>query len=166
VENPFRFGEIVRGDYFTGREREIADLARDLRSGQNVVVISPRRFGKSSLVLATLDRLPEREVLRAYVDLWRAPAIEHLPNVLAGAIYRGLVSPLARTWNRVGQLFTDLPLRPKLSVAADGSVQVEFATGATQPDLHATIDMRQLSNCWSCPARLLGAGPAGSLRVG
>lgn len=118
----------------------MAELASDIRSGQNVVVISPRRYGKSSLVLATLDRLPEREVLRAYVDLLRAPTVERLPNLLAGAIYTGLVSPLARTWNRVGQLFADLPLRPKLSVASDGSVGVEFAAGATQPDIQATIE--------------------------
>lgn len=140
MENPFRFGEIVRGYHFTGREREIAELTSDIRSGQNVVVISPRRYGKTSLVLATLDQLPEREVLRAYVDLLRAPTIDRLPNLLAGAIYSGLVSPLARTWDRAGQIFTNLPLRPKLVVASDGSVEVEFAPGAAQPDLHSTIE--------------------------
>jgi hypothetical protein len=45
MENPFRYGEIVRGSYFTARAAEITQLDSDARSGQNVVIISPRRYG-------------------------------------------------------------------------------------------------------------------------
>jgi len=48
--NPFRFGAIVEGEYFTDRQQEIKELISDIESGQNVVLISPRRFGKSSMV--------------------------------------------------------------------------------------------------------------------
>jgi uncharacterized protein len=140
IDNPFRYGEIVRGPYFAGRTREKAELVNDIRSGQNVVLISPRRYGKSSLVLEALAELDSPEVLSAYVDLLRAPTYERLPDVLASALYTGLVSPLARTWQRVGDLFADLPLRPKFSVGSDGTVTVEFTGGVGRPDLSQTIE--------------------------
>lgn len=48
--NPFRFGGIVEGEYFVNRRQEIKELVSDIESGQNVVLISPRRYGKSSMV--------------------------------------------------------------------------------------------------------------------
>jgi len=48
--NPFKFGSVVAGDYFTDRDTDIKELVSDIRSGQSVVIISQRRLGKSSLV--------------------------------------------------------------------------------------------------------------------
>lgn len=57
--NPFKFGTIVDGDYFTDRVEETALLKQKLDSENHIVLISPRRYGKSSLVqrvLADSDR--------------------------------------------------------------------------------------------------------------
>lgn len=48
--NPFRFGNVVTGQYFTNREKEIKEIAAEIEAGQHVVLMSPRRYGKSSLV--------------------------------------------------------------------------------------------------------------------
>ena len=56
-EPPFRFGQVVSDKYFVGRAAEIASLTVDLRTATNVVLISPRRFGKTSLVLRVLREL-------------------------------------------------------------------------------------------------------------
>ena len=40
--NPFRYGDIVTGNLFTDRQDELAALETDVRSGQNVVLLSPR----------------------------------------------------------------------------------------------------------------------------
>src|SRR5688572_16075564 len=50
VDNPFVYGEIVTAPAFADREEERARLGRDLAAGQKVFLISPRRYGKSSLV--------------------------------------------------------------------------------------------------------------------
>jgi len=42
--NPFRYGDVVTGSFFTDRQDELARLETDIRSGQNVVLLSPRRF--------------------------------------------------------------------------------------------------------------------------
>jgi len=54
VTNPFVYGEIVPPASFVDREVEIDRLTRDLLAGQKIFLISPRRYGKSSLVRQAL----------------------------------------------------------------------------------------------------------------
>ena len=56
MENPFKFGTIVAGDYFTDRRDESSRLLDALNSRNHVVIISPRRYGKSSLVAHVLAK--------------------------------------------------------------------------------------------------------------
>jgi hypothetical protein len=54
MTNPFVYGEIVPATAFVDREVELDRLGRDLYAGQKVFLISPRRYGKSSLVRQAL----------------------------------------------------------------------------------------------------------------
>ena len=54
MESPFKFGSVVDGKYFTDRKQERAFLRQIIDSPNHAVLISPRRFGKSSLVAETL----------------------------------------------------------------------------------------------------------------
>ena len=44
--NPFKFGTIVDGQYFTDRTKELQYVEQILQSENHLVLISPRRFGK------------------------------------------------------------------------------------------------------------------------
>ena len=50
MKNPFFFGKMVEGSRFTDREVETQRLLSNFDSGINTILISPRRWGKSSLV--------------------------------------------------------------------------------------------------------------------
>lgn len=50
MNNPFKFGSVVSGDYFTDRQAEYEKLSQLIASSNHVVMIAPRRFGKTSLV--------------------------------------------------------------------------------------------------------------------
>ena len=63
MPNPFVYGEVVPPDAFVDREDELARLIADLGSGQKVFLISPRRYGKSSLMRRAIDTLERRGVL-------------------------------------------------------------------------------------------------------
>jgi hypothetical protein len=54
MDNPFVYGEVVPASAFVDREAELERLAGDLSAGQKVFLISPRRYGKSSLVRQAL----------------------------------------------------------------------------------------------------------------
>jgi hypothetical protein len=60
MTNPFVYGEIVPGESFVDREVELDRLIGDLAAGQKVFLISPRRYGKSSLIRQALVALTRR----------------------------------------------------------------------------------------------------------
>src|ERR1700674_921138 len=59
-ENLFVFGEVIDDLNFVNRTEELAQLVRDLADGQKVFLLSPRRFGKSSLVSLALLKLQKK----------------------------------------------------------------------------------------------------------
>jgi len=56
TQNPFVYGEVVPPSAFVDRVAELDRLVRDLAAGQKVFLISPRRYGKSSLSAARSRR--------------------------------------------------------------------------------------------------------------
>jgi uncharacterized protein len=77
-ENPFIFGEIIEEPYFVNRTNELNQLVRDLADGQKTFLLSPRRFGKSSLVALALLKLSKRHIhcvsitVSSYSSSWRS----------------------------------------------------------------------------------------------
>jgi hypothetical protein len=69
VSNPFVYGEIVPDEAFVDREAELDRLITDLGGGQKVFLISPRRYGKSSLIRQALGGLTRRGVLTVDVTV-------------------------------------------------------------------------------------------------
>ncbi|PYR62779.1 MAG: hypothetical protein DMF88_26535 [Acidobacteria bacterium] len=63
MDNPFVYGEVVPDDAFVDREAELDRLVSDLGNGQKVFLISPRRYGKSSLIRQALIALRRRGAL-------------------------------------------------------------------------------------------------------
>lgn len=133
-ENPFRYGPAALGPNFTDRATELETLVRDLRSRQNVVIISPRRFGKTSLALTARDRLIKQKILVAYADLFRATTRHRLLEELGTALYGGLASARDRARAGALDLFKALPLSPKLTLGRDGTPAIEFGPLAVQED--------------------------------
>lgn len=64
--NPFVFG-FVRDPDLCDRTRELDDLARRAHNGQNVVLVSPRQHGKSSLN-ESFGRQPSGTFSQTYLD--------------------------------------------------------------------------------------------------
>ncbi len=69
MDNPFVYGEVVPGEAFVDREIELDRLVSDLGDGQKVFLISPRRYGKSSLIRQALEALRRRGALTIEVTV-------------------------------------------------------------------------------------------------
>jgi hypothetical protein len=69
MQNPFVYGEIVRDEAFVDRESELDRIVIDLSAAQKVFLISPRRYGKSSLVRKALAALARRGALTVEVTV-------------------------------------------------------------------------------------------------
>jgi AAA+ ATPase superfamily predicted ATPase len=139
-EPPFRFGQIVAAEHFVGRRRELDSLVTDLSAGVSVVLIAPRRYGKSSLVVRALEQLKPRGVLTAYVDLERTPSKERFAAHLARVIHGALLEPGEQALQRATEWFTQLRVRPRISLTESGKPAFEFVGSAPQVEIDATIE--------------------------
>lgn len=57
IKNPFKFGTIVDSKFFTNRKNESKQLKSMIHSDVHIIMISPRRFGKSSLIHKILSEI-------------------------------------------------------------------------------------------------------------
>lgn len=69
MNNPFVYGEVVPVTSFVDRVDELDRLVRDLDAGQKVFLISPRRYGKSSLIRQALRAAARRGALTAEITV-------------------------------------------------------------------------------------------------
>ncbi len=139
--NPFRFGSLALDDSFADREAEIAELADDVRNGQDVVVFAPRRYGKSSLLWAAARSLGADSVLVAQIDLMTTPSKERLAAALAASIFEQIASPLERVREKALAPFRGLSVRPTITIdPEDGSLAFSFGVASRQPDIDATLE--------------------------
>jgi AAA+ ATPase superfamily predicted ATPase len=139
--NPFRFGALALDEAFADREQELDDLVADVLNGQDVVVLAPRRYGKSSLVWRATQRLVGERVLVAQVDLMTAPTKEKLAEKLAGSIYENIASTLERVRDRALAPFRGLRIQPTVTVnPEDGSFSFSFAASQRSADVDATLE--------------------------
>src|SRR5207244_8049956 len=69
MQNPFVYGEVVPASAFVDRVAELDRLVGDLAAGQKIFLISPRRYGKSSLVRRALSAMSRRGALTVDVTV-------------------------------------------------------------------------------------------------
>jgi uncharacterized protein len=95
-ENPFIFGEIIDEPNFVNRTTELEHLVRDLADGQKVFLLSPRRFGKSSLVALALLKLQKRHIRTVSITVSSYSSYTQFLEKFAEKVLRA-----AGPWDRV-----------------------------------------------------------------
>ncbi|HET7449365.1 MAG TPA: ATP-binding protein [Gaiellaceae bacterium] len=137
--NPFTYGELVRDEAFTDRRDELAQLTRDLANGQNVVLVAPRRLGKSSLVQTALRTAVARGTLVVEVDLMTTPTKERFAAKLAKSIHDDVASRVDRAKDVLGA-FRSLRVSPVVTLGDDGSFRFSFTASRGAADIDDTIE--------------------------
>ncbi|MBC7390235.1 MAG: ATP-binding protein [Opitutaceae bacterium] len=90
MNTPFTFGKIASGMEFTNRKADILRLVNNFLSGNNTILISPRRWGKSSLVKKSAEEaVKEDKNLRfCFIDLYNIRKEEEFYQVLAQEVIK------------------------------------------------------------------------------
>ena len=86
------FGVPVGDHNFIGREKEIRRLRANFLNGINSILISPRRWGKTSLVDHVRNHLDTPGIVTVYVDAFACRSEYDFYNALAGAIMKQTAS--------------------------------------------------------------------------
>lgn len=134
--NPFVFGGVVTGDNFADRKKEIKELLSDLRGGTNLLLFSPRRYGKTSLIMEVLRRLDDREFMKVYVDLFPVTSIARLAEVYASAVTKATASKLEEVISMIKEHIPGF----KFVVGPEGVPGVEIEITRARKDTEDMLD--------------------------
>jgi uncharacterized protein len=150
MENPFVYGEVVPAAAFVDRVDELDRLVRDLTSGQKVFLISPRRYGKSSLIRQALRAASRSGALTAEITVSSYSSyLAFLEGYTRALLTMQTGWEKARTWLRdaIGAA------RPEVRLEADSSgvmgIAVKFPTVRTDRDIS-----RLAADVFALPGRL------------
>lgn len=128
METPFIFGKIATDKNFTDREAETSCLIQNFTSLINTIIISPRRWGKSSLVnkAAKLAMEQDSKLRICNIDLFNVRNEEHFYSLLAQKVIAATSSKWEEAVESAKSFFSHLV--PKISIGTDpgNEVSVEF----------------------------------------
>ena len=140
IKNPFKFGSIVEGPYFTNRTNEISRVKSIINSSNHLIIISPRRFGKSSLVFKVIAQLNRPAIT---LDLQLITSVEDFANQLLKRVYR--VYP----FEKIRQFVQHFRIIPTISInPVNNEVDIAFQPSSSpMPVLEDVLNLiEKLSN--------------------
>ncbi len=125
METPFIFGKIARNENFTDREKETVRLVTNFDSLINTIIISPRRWGKSSLVekAASIACAKSNSLRICRIDLFSVRNEEQFYELLAMAVLKSASSKWQESVDAAKRFLVRLV--PKIVLNAD--VNNEFS---------------------------------------
>lgn len=145
METPFIFGKIATERNFTDREVETTSLVQNFTSLINTIIISPRRWGKSSLVnKARKIALEKDNNLRiCHIDLFNVRNEEDFYSLLA----RNVIKETSTKWDEAVETTKSLFSRliPKISIGTDpaNEVSIDFDWKEVKDNPDEVLDLAE-----------------------
>ena len=125
--SPFIYGTTVSSHSFTNRENEAAKLRANLLNGINTMIISPRRWGKSSLVEKVIHDINRKEkvIKTIIIDLFSVSSEEEFLETFAREVIKASSSRW-QEWMSTGKEFFKR-LIPTLSMGIDPNTDFKLS---------------------------------------
>jgi hypothetical protein len=154
TQNPFVYGEVVPAAAFVNRVAELDRLVADLAAAQKVFLISPRRYGKSSLIRHALAAMSRRGALTVEVTVSSFSSyVAFLEGYARALVTAETRWDRARNWLREAVRSAQAEVRytpdPSLQTPGTGSMSVSF------PGVKSDREISRLAQeVFELPARL------------
>ena len=141
-EQSFVFGVSVSDYNFIGRKSEIRQLKMNFEEGINTILISPRRWGKTSLVKKVYEEVDREKVIPVYVDIFKCKTEYEFYNALAEAVLKQTASK-EELWMDNARDFI-ARLSPKVSFSLEPTSEFALSLGIT-PKTHTPEEVLDLA---------------------
>lgn len=153
MDNPFVYGEVVPAAAFVDRVVELERLVADLSASQKVFLISPRRYGKSSLIRRALAAMSRRGALTIDVTVSSFSSyvafLEGYARALAAADTR---------WERAGGWLRGAIRSARAEVRYDPDSAPRSALTVSFPSVRSERDVSRLAQeVFALPGHLADA---------
>lgn len=129
MKKPFVFGVAVDDEHFIGRKKEIESLSSHMQYGVNTILISPRRWGKTSLVKRVAKQVKTEQLKVVLVDVFYCRNEYDFYNAFATAVLQQTASKLDE-WKQNAQEFLSR-LVPKISFSPEPNQDFSISLGIT-----------------------------------
>ncbi len=124
--NPFSLKVVSDPENFCNRSEEIEKLLGYAESRANILIFSPRRYGKTSLAKLVQILLRKKGVITINIDLFGLSSIDNIAGRIAKGVYQGIHAQKSLMKRALGTIKS---FRPVMRPEEDGiSVSVEAAT--------------------------------------
>jgi uncharacterized protein len=123
---PFKYGKVIESAYFVNREKEIQLLQRNFSSKINTILISPRRWGKSSLVKNAADSLTRKhkKIVPCYIDLFNVRDEKDFYEQFSRSVLLATYTKWEERLQAIKTLFK--AITPKITVGVDPNTEFEL----------------------------------------
>ena len=129
MKKSFIYGVSVSGENFTDRVEETRRLTMDFENGVNVILISPRRMGKTSLVKKVQSQVDNPNIRVIYMDIYDCRSEYDFYNKFATTILKETSGKMDLFLDNVKQFLTRLS--PKISFSPDPNMDYSVSLGIT-----------------------------------
>jgi len=137
MENPFVFGTATFDEWFTDRETETHRLLANFQNGINTMIISPRRWGKTSLVLKASSLAKNKDLKIVNMDIFSCRSEVDFYQLFAVEIIKQTSNKWEEWANNTKQFL--ISLRPKITFGADPmndfSISLDFSNKQLNEDI-------------------------------
>ena len=142
MKKSFVYGVAVTDYNFIGREEETRRLKTDFENGINTILISPRRWGKTSLVNHVCRALEGSDIITVRLDIFGCKSEYEFYNMLAAAVLKQTASKV-QLWMDEARDFL-ARLTPKIGISPDPSSEISISLGIT-PETHSPEEILNLA---------------------
>ena len=141
MKNPFSFGRLAEGNSFTDREKETERLCSNFSNSTNTILISPRRWGKSSLVKKAGDLSKSATVKVVYLDVFAIRSEQDFYKEFAQTIIKSASSKWEDWVALVKQFFKQIV--PKITMGSDptNTFSISFDWQDIEKDAREILDL-------------------------
>jgi len=141
--SPFDFGSTVDQVKFTDRETDLARLKANMAAGINTILISPRRWGKSSLVeQAAIELRAERKNARvAILDMFTCHTFEEFLENLGREVIAASSTKWQERLNNAKSFFKTLAPRISMGTELEGQVSLGFDWQEARKHMGEILDL-------------------------
>ena len=142
MKKPFVFGKAVSDSNFIGREEESERLRQNFSYGVNTILMSPRRWGKTSIVHRIGDEVKSDKLLVVYMDIFSCRDEYDFYNKFAEQILIQTESRFEK-WKELASDFI-ARLSPKINYSIDGGLNEYSVSLGITPKSHKPEEVLQL----------------------
>ncbi|MBQ9645053.1 MAG: ATP-binding protein [Prevotella sp.] len=129
MDKAFVYGKSVGGDNFTDRVKETRRLKLDFENGMNVILISPRRMGKTSLVKKVIAEMDRPDIKIVYMDIYDCRSEYDFYNRLATSLMKQTASRVEQVMENVKRFL--VRVSPTFSFKPEPTSDFSMSLGIT-----------------------------------